>query len=103
MRPSRQAKAAGVEGIVIALLHAYRNPEHEQAVKAIVRAREPEMSVFCSSEVWPIIREYERTMTAVMSGYVQPRVALLSLLAAGRPQATQVSRRSRASRNRTAA
>ena len=79
-----QAKAAGVEGIVIALLHAYRNPEHEQAVKAIVRAREPEMSVSCSSEVWPIIREYERTVTAVVSGYVQPRVAfyLSSLQAA---------------------
>ena len=33
------------------------------------------MPVFCSSEIWPIIREYERTTTAVIHGYVQPRVA----------------------------
>ncbi len=33
------------------------------------------MPVFCSSEVWPIIREYERTATATIHGYVQPPVA----------------------------
>ena len=31
--------------------------------------------MFCSSETWPIIREYERTITAVIGAYVQPRVA----------------------------
>jgi N-methylhydantoinase A len=31
--------------------------------------------VFCSNETWPIIREYERTITSVIGGYVQPRVA----------------------------
>ena len=31
--------------------------------------------MFCSSDVWSIIREYERTTTAVIHGYVQPRVA----------------------------
>jgi N-methylhydantoinase A len=31
--------------------------------------------VFCSSDVWPIIREYERTATATIHGYVQPPVA----------------------------
>ncbi len=69
------AKRAGAEGIVVSLLHAYRNPAHEEAVKAIVHSLSPEMFVCCSSEVWPIIREYERTVTAVVSGYVQPRVA----------------------------
>ncbi|MGO8869241.1 MAG: hydantoinase/oxoprolinase family protein [Alphaproteobacteria bacterium] len=69
------AKRAGAEGIVVSLLHAYRNPAHEETVKAIVRGTAPEMFVCCSSEVWPIIREYERTVTAVVSGYVQPRVA----------------------------
>ena len=33
------------------------------------------MPVFCSSDVWPIIREYERTATATIHGYVQPVVA----------------------------
>ncbi|MFI4988289.1 MAG: hydantoinase/oxoprolinase family protein [Alphaproteobacteria bacterium] len=70
-----KATAAGAEGIVVSLLHAYRNPEHEEAVKAIVGRAAPEMFVCSSSEIWPIIREYERTVTAVVSGYVQPRVA----------------------------
>lgn len=33
------------------------------------------MPVCAASEIWPIIREYERTVTACISGYVQPKVA----------------------------
>ncbi|WP_421446798.1 hydantoinase/oxoprolinase family protein, partial [Agrobacterium tumefaciens] len=60
---------------MISLLHAYRNPAHELRVKALVRQHAPNLPVTCSSETWPIIREYERTITAVIGGYVQPRVA----------------------------
>ena len=35
----------------------------------------PEMAVTLSSDVWPVIREYERTVTATVAGYVQRRVA----------------------------
>lgn len=70
-----RAKAAGAEGIVIAFLHAYRNPAHEQAAKALIRTIAPELFVFCSSEVWPVIREYERTTTSVINGYIHPRVS----------------------------
>jgi N-methylhydantoinase A len=69
------ARGAGAEGIVISFLHAYRNPAHELAAKAIVERLAPEIPVFCSSETWPIIREYERTITAAIGAYVQPRVA----------------------------
>ena len=80
----RAAQEAGAEGIVIGLLHAYRNGAHERVVKAVVERVAPGLPVFCSSETWPIIREYERTITAVIGGYVQPRVAnyLSSLQAA---------------------
>lgn len=69
------AQAAGAEGIVIAFLHAYRDGRHEQAAKAIITKRAPDLPVFCSSETWPIIREYERTITTAIGAYVQPRVA----------------------------
>jgi N-methylhydantoinase A len=69
------AQSAGAEGIVIALLHAYRNGAHEQQVKSIIAELAPGLPVFCSSETWPIIREYERTITAAIGAYVQPRVA----------------------------
>ena len=71
----RTAQAAGAEGIVISFLHAYRNDAHEQQAKAVVQRVAPDLPVFCSSETWPIIREYERTITSVIGGYVQPRVA----------------------------
>ncbi|MBU8544209.1 MULTISPECIES: hydantoinase/oxoprolinase family protein [Roseomonadaceae] len=70
-----QAEARGAEGIVLALLHSYRNPAHEHAAKAILARLRPEMPVYCSADVWPIIREYERSITAVVHGHVQPRVA----------------------------
>lgn len=71
----RKARDAGCSGIVVAFLHAYRNPENEQQVRDMILAEDPDMAVVTSSDTWPIIREYERTITAVISGYVQPRVA----------------------------
>ena len=68
-------RAVGGEGIVVSLLHSYRNPAHERRVVEIVRAEAPDLIVVSSFEVWPIIREYERTVTAVVAGYVQPRVS----------------------------
>lgn len=65
----------GGEAVVVALLHAYRNPEHERFVAEIIRAEAPDLDVILASEVWPVIREYERTVTATVAGYVQPRVA----------------------------
>jgi N-methylhydantoinase A len=68
-------RAVGGEAVVVALLHAYANPENERRVREILNRAAPELSVTCSSEVWPVIREYERTVTSVVAGYVQPRVA----------------------------
>ena len=68
-------RAIDGEGVVIALLHAYRNSDHEHQVRDLLAKHAPELSVTCSSDVWPVIREYERTVTAVVAGYVQPRIA----------------------------
>ena len=70
-----RAQEIGAEGIVIAFINAYRNPANEHAAKAMIERLAPGLPVFCSSDVWSIIREYERTTTAVIHGYVQPRVA----------------------------
>lgn len=71
----QKARAAGAEGFVISFLHSYRNSAHELRAKAIVESLAPHFPVSCSSETWPIIREYERSITAVIGAYVQPRVA----------------------------
>ncbi|HEY0295276.1 MAG TPA: hydantoinase/oxoprolinase family protein [Bordetella sp.] len=60
------------EGILISFLHAYRNPAHERSAKAAIMAQYPDRFVLCSSEVWPIVREFERTITAGVAAYTQP-------------------------------
>lgn len=68
------ARSAGCVGIVIAFLHSYRNGSNERAVREIVSEVAPDLLVSCSAEIWPIIREYERTITATINAYVQPLV-----------------------------
>ncbi|MDE2334013.1 MAG: hydantoinase/oxoprolinase family protein [Rhodospirillales bacterium] len=70
-----QAEVLGAEAIVVALLHSYANPDHEREVRRIIAAARPGLPVFCSAEVWPIVREYERSVTACIHGSVQPMVA----------------------------
>ena len=72
---ARRACADGADTIVVALIHAYVNPANERAVRDAIRAAAPDLAVTLSSDVWPVIREYERTVTATVAGYVQRRVA----------------------------
>lgn len=74
-RAVEAALAAGCKGIVLSFLNSYRNPENEQAVAAMIAQIAPGLPVVSSAETWPVIREFERTITAVISGYVQPRVS----------------------------
>lgn len=63
-----------IDHVVIAFLHSHAYPEHERAAKRALLARWPELTVCCSHEVWPEIREYERTVASVINAYVAPRV-----------------------------
>ena len=67
--------ASGRETVAVSLMHAYANPAHEEAVRARVLARAPDLSVSISSEISPKFREYERTSTTVANAYVKPIVA----------------------------
>src|SRR5205809_717212 len=65
----------GVEALAICLLHAYVNPTHERRLSEIAREVSPRLSVSCSSEVVPEIREYERASTTCANVYVAPLMA----------------------------
>lgn len=65
---------AGVQSVAVCLLHAYRNPVHEQKVRAIAERLTPAIALSLSSEVVSEIREYERTVATVLNAYVMPRV-----------------------------
>jgi N-methylhydantoinase A len=68
------ARAEGVTTFAICLLHAYRNPAHEQRVAALLRSAMPDADISVSSAIAPQIREYWRASTAVLNAYVAPIV-----------------------------
>jgi N-methylhydantoinase A/acetone carboxylase beta subunit len=65
----------GVEGIAISLIFSYRNPGHEQRVRAIVeeekarRGVDGACPVFVSSELYPSRRDFPRLNTTVIEAY----------------------------------
>jgi N-methylhydantoinase A len=60
------------EAVAICLLHSYRNPRHEQAVRGVIEASCPGMLCVCSHEIAPVWREFERWTTTVVSAFVAP-------------------------------
>ena len=71
---TRLVEHEGAEALVVSFVNAYRAPAHEAEARKVLAERFPGLHVTCSHEVWPQIREYERTMVAVLSAYVRPRV-----------------------------
>ncbi len=65
----------GVEAIAVSLLWSFMNDSHEMRIKALLSEHAP--NVFCtlSSELAPVLGEYERTVTTVMNAYVGPQVS----------------------------
>ncbi|MCW3474943.1 hydantoinase/oxoprolinase family protein [Limobrevibacterium gyesilva] len=68
------ARAAGLDGLVVCFMHAYRNPVHEQRARDWIGAKAPDLFVCCSHEIWPRMREYERALISIMNAYVMPKV-----------------------------
>ena len=62
----------GIESLAVCFLHSYANPDHERAVRDIVRAEYPELYVSISSEEFPDIREFSRWTTTCINAYTQP-------------------------------
>ena len=71
----RRLADQGTEALAICLLHAYANPLHERRLAAIASEVAPGLSVSCSSDVVPEIREYERASTTIANVYVAPLIA----------------------------
>jgi N-methylhydantoinase A len=60
----------------VALLHAYRDRRHEDLLSRALKAVLPtDVDVVCSSDVFPELREFERTTTTVAEAYLRPGVA----------------------------
>ena len=70
-----------VGAVAICFLHSYAHPEHEQQAAARLHELAPNLAITISSDITREWREFERSSTAVLNAYVQPRTrAYLSRL-----------------------
>ena len=73
-------QSEGVEAIAISLLWSFRNPDHERQIRDWLRqcaadgGRATPWFVTTSSDLVPVIREYERTSTTMLNAYLTPGV-----------------------------
>jgi N-methylhydantoinase A len=65
---------SGVRAVAVCLLHAYRNPAHERAVGALLRARLPGIPVSLSSDLSSEFREFQRACTTIINASLVPEV-----------------------------
>lgn len=73
-RVVRELVEAGVEAIAVCLLWSFRNPEHERRIKEIILEEAPDIFVTISSELAPVIKEYERSATTCINAYLAKSV-----------------------------
>ena len=64
-----------VEAVAVCLLHAYANPAHELRVVELLRAALPGIAITCSTDVLPVVREFERSLATVLNASVMPGVS----------------------------
>ncbi|MEJ7139007.1 hydantoinase/oxoprolinase family protein [Amphibiibacter pelophylacis] len=62
----------GVQAVAVSLLWSVANGQHERRVTELVRELLPEVYVSSGLEVFPQMREYTRTSTAVVNAYLGP-------------------------------
>ena len=68
-------KTQDVEAVVIALMHSYANPAHEDRIAELLHAANPAWEIVTSTGVIREYYEFERTSTAAVQGYLQPLVS----------------------------
>jgi N-methylhydantoinase A len=69
-------KLAGhqIQALAVSLINSFAEPAHERRIAEIAAEELPGIPISLSSDVLPEMREYERTVTTVANGYVQPQV-----------------------------
>jgi N-methylhydantoinase A len=73
-RQLARLRGAGVQALAVSLVNSFADPAHERRIAEIADEVLPGVPVSLSSDVLPELREYERTLTTVANGYVQPQV-----------------------------
>jgi N-methylhydantoinase A len=67
--------AAGVEAIAVSFLWSFANDAHERRVAELLAEHAPGVFASLSSELAPVLGEYERTSSTALNAYIGPKVA----------------------------
>jgi len=71
----RELLADGAEAIAVAFLWSFRNDAHERRTVEIIGEEAPDVFVTASSQLLPLLGEYERTSTTAINAYLGPIIA----------------------------
>ena len=71
-RIARTIGDRGYQAVAVGFLFSHKNAAHEQRVREILRRELPDVYVSLSSDVAPVMGEYERSATALFNAYVGP-------------------------------
>ena len=68
-------REAGIEAVAVCFLWSFRSPGHEQQAAQIIGEEWPGVFISLSSDVAPVIGEYERSATTAVNAYLGPVVS----------------------------
>lgn len=72
---SAEIRALECDVVIVSFLNSYANPNHEQQCTELLMQEGVAPHVFAATSISAEMREYERTSTAVLNGYVQPAIS----------------------------
>lgn len=61
-----------VSAVALVTLNGYANPQRESELATLIGQQLDGLPVISSAQLWPEIREYERTLVAVLNACIQP-------------------------------
>ncbi len=73
-RVGRLIEEEGIEALAVCYLWSFLNPVHETRTREIVSEAFPDLFLSVSSELYPVIREYERMVTTCLNAFVSEAV-----------------------------
>lgn len=73
-RAAQELVDSGCEAIAVSFMWSFLNPSHERRARALIQAAHPKVAVSTSSDIAPVLGEYERTASTVVNAYLTKKV-----------------------------
>ncbi len=70
----KELVAAGCEAIAVSFIWSFLNPSHERHALELIQEDFPKLAVSLSSDIAPVLGEYERTASTVVNAYLTKKV-----------------------------